>query len=68
LKEKVLDRTVWRARFGRGFGSVVRQTIWMNNKSQLHAWRHSDQIKVADACYHLAHYLTSSCLLPKTWR
>jgi hypothetical protein len=27
LKEKVLDRTVWRARFGRGFGSVVRQTI-----------------------------------------
>jgi hypothetical protein len=26
LKEEVLDRTVWRARFGRGFGPVVRQT------------------------------------------
>jgi len=25
LKEKALDRTVWRAGFGRGFGSVVRQ-------------------------------------------
>ena len=26
LKEEDLDRTVWRARFGRGFGPVVRQT------------------------------------------
>jgi len=26
LKEKALDRTMWRARFGRGFGPVVRQT------------------------------------------
>ena len=26
LKEEVLDRTVWRSRFGRGFGPVVRQT------------------------------------------
>jgi len=25
-KEEALDRTVWRARFGRGFGPVVRQT------------------------------------------
>jgi len=25
LKEEALDRTVWRARFGRGFGPVVRQ-------------------------------------------
>jgi len=31
LKEKALDRTVWRAGFGRGFGPVVRQNIeWMN--------------------------------------
>jgi hypothetical protein len=31
LKEETLDRTVWRARFGRGFGPVVRQTTeWMN--------------------------------------
>ena len=26
LKEEALDRTVWIARFGRGFGPVVRQT------------------------------------------
>jgi hypothetical protein len=26
LKEEVLDRTIWTARFGRGFGPVVRQT------------------------------------------
>jgi hypothetical protein len=26
LKEEALDRTRWRARFGRGFGSVVRLT------------------------------------------
>jgi hypothetical protein len=27
LKEEALDRTVWRAGFGRGFGPLVRQTI-----------------------------------------
>ena len=26
LKEEALDRTMWRARFGRGSGPVVRQT------------------------------------------
>jgi len=26
LKEEALDRTMWGARFGRGFGPVVRQT------------------------------------------
>jgi hypothetical protein len=26
LKEEVLDRAMWRARFGRSFGPVVRQT------------------------------------------
>jgi hypothetical protein len=26
LKGKALDRTMWRAHFGRGFGPVVRQT------------------------------------------
>ena len=30
LKEEALDRTMWRARFGRGFGPVIRQTTkWM---------------------------------------
>jgi hypothetical protein len=32
LKEEALDRTMWRARFGRGFGPVVTQTTkWMKN-------------------------------------
>jgi len=26
LKEEALDRTTWRARFGSGFGPIVRQT------------------------------------------
>jgi hypothetical protein len=26
LKEEAVDRTIWRARFGRGFGPVIRQT------------------------------------------
>ena len=31
LKEEALDRTMWRARFGRGFEPVVRQTTkWIN--------------------------------------
>jgi hypothetical protein len=31
LKEEALDRTLWRTRFGRGYGLVVRQTAeWMN--------------------------------------
>ena len=27
LKEEALDHTMWRARFGIGFGPVIRQTI-----------------------------------------
>jgi len=26
LKEEALDRAMWRARFGRGFGPVIKQT------------------------------------------
>jgi len=32
LKEEALDRTIWRARFGRGFGPVVRQTTKKNDR------------------------------------
>jgi hypothetical protein len=33
LKEEALDRTMWRARFGRGFEPVVRQTTkWMKSR------------------------------------
>jgi len=36
LKEEALDRTMWRARFGRGFGPVVRPTTkWMNEWPRL---------------------------------
>jgi hypothetical protein len=33
LKEKALDRNLWRARFGRGFGPFVRQTTKLINES-----------------------------------
>ena len=37
LKEEALDRTVWRHRFGGGFGHVVRQiTDWMNELRHRH--------------------------------
>jgi len=32
-KKEALDRSMWRARFGRGFGSVVRQTTKLVNES-----------------------------------
>jgi hypothetical protein len=38
LKEEALDRTMWRARFGRWFGTVVRQTAfskWINKRIKL---------------------------------
>jgi len=38
LKEEALDHTMWRARFGRGFGPVVRQTTeWMNSHTAVFA-------------------------------
>jgi hypothetical protein len=38
LKEKALDCTMWRSRFGRGFWPVVRQTTkWMNVISECSA-------------------------------
>ena len=37
LKEEALDRTMWRNRFGRGVGTVVRQnTEWMNMEALFH--------------------------------
>ena len=32
MKEEALDRVVWTARFGRGFGPVVRQTAKLINE------------------------------------
>jgi hypothetical protein len=34
LKEEPLDRSMWRARFGRGFGPVVRQTAKSMNETK----------------------------------
>jgi len=40
LKEEALDRSMWRARFGRGFGPVVRQTTkWMSTFISLYKFR-----------------------------
>jgi hypothetical protein len=42
LKEEALDRTMWRARFGRGFGPVVRQTAkWTNEVATGHSPRNT---------------------------
>jgi hypothetical protein len=35
LKKEALDRTIWRARFGRDFGPVVRQTTKLMNRSKI---------------------------------
>jgi hypothetical protein len=32
LKKEALDRTLWRSRFGRGYGPVVRQTTERMNE------------------------------------
>jgi hypothetical protein len=47
LKEDALDCTLWRARFGRGYGPVVRQTTEWNNEWTYHfavalsyTWKH----------------------------
>jgi hypothetical protein len=42
LKEEALDRTMWRARFGRSFGPVVRQTTKGMNENVL--WKYTHEI------------------------
>jgi hypothetical protein len=32
LKEEALDRTLWRTRFGKGYGPIVRQTTRRMNE------------------------------------
>jgi len=41
LKEKALDRTLWRTRFGRGCGPIVKQTA---------EWWHLPY-NIVDTCY-----------------
>ena len=41
MKEKSLDRTMWRNRFRGGFGPVVRQNIeWMNDLKDRRGYCH----------------------------
>jgi hypothetical protein len=47
LKEEALDRTMWRARFGKSFGPVIRQIIKrMYKKKLLETFSFSRQIYV----------------------
>ena len=58
LKEEALDRTVWRACFGRGFGSVVRQTTkWIYIYIYIHTHTH-----ILKANW-IGHILRRNCLL-----
>jgi len=41
LKEEALDRPMWKAGFGRGFGPVVRQTMDYGRKDK--RWDRSDR-------------------------
>jgi hypothetical protein len=43
LKEGVLDRTLWRTRFVKGYGPVVRQTTeWMNERMKETCYQHTN--------------------------
>jgi hypothetical protein len=72
LKEEALDRTMWRARFGRGFGRVVRQTIERMNecfyyhRHQCHLYHHHYKSPSLDTIlyqFHAPNILTTYWLL-----
>ena len=50
LKEEALDRTLWSARFGRGFGPVVRQTAKLMNLYLLFSIRFFVSVNPARSC------------------
>ena len=44
LKEEVLERTLWRTRFGGGYGPVVGQTAeWTNSYAHVRMYTHTDE-------------------------
>ena len=52
LKEEALDRTMWRARFGRGFGPIVRQTTkWKNGQRFFSSCTRPDRSLVPPVSY-----------------
>jgi hypothetical protein len=70
LKEEALDRTMWRARFGRSFGPVVRQTAkWKrcNMRAEItlfYALISSTHINWASEC---AEQQCGASILTKCW-
>jgi hypothetical protein len=61
LKEEALDCTVWRARFGRGFGPLIRRTAkWMIEFGSV--WRQK-KIKNLHFMIHILQFITS-CSIP----
>jgi hypothetical protein len=63
MKEEALDRTLWRTRFGRGYGPVVRQTTeWMNE------WMNGGNLLPQNKVVMSFHYpmFQSPCIL--SWR
>jgi len=66
LKEEALDRTMWRNRFGGGFGPVVRQnTEWMNGWSHLHSNYHSTLVAKQSSAAMMRFYLIFGFLAPE---
>jgi hypothetical protein len=67
LKQEALDRTVWRAGFGRGFGPVVRQTAECMNEVLLTVKEQRNILheisKRKANC--IGHILRRSCLLQR---
>jgi hypothetical protein len=62
LKEEALDRTMWRARFGRGFGSVVSLTTKLMMNVRLKAnYENSGRF---EAAHFLAARGLNSCVHP----
>jgi len=48
LNEEALDRTMWRARFGRSFGPIVR----LNDDDNWREWSSSRYIRSLYGCGH----------------
>jgi hypothetical protein len=69
LKKEALDRIMWRARFGRGFGPVVRQTTkWMNEIPALMVLRRLVCLRNSQLRFSLNRRITCKPWRNSTWR
>ena len=64
LKEEALDRTVWRARFGRGFGPIVRQTNELINSWWTQSFQTRGKSANCQRRVYVASYAVTHCLIP----